>query len=75
MAWAIDHRSDPVAIHVIPLDDLRPHDCIESCWCHPVDTDADDIGIEQASRRPVLVHCPMDERDSYITDGGTRQLH
>jgi hypothetical protein len=75
MAWAIDHRTDPLAIHVVPMDDLRDHVCSRSCWCRPVDTDADDIDIEQAATRPVFVHRPMDERDSYIRDGGTRQTH
>jgi hypothetical protein len=41
--------------HIIPLDDLRPHECNAGCWCHPVDDDEE----------PILVHSSIDGREAY----------
>ena len=41
--------------HVTPLDDLRPHDEAQDCWCGPTDDDG------------VLVHHALDRREEYET--------
>jgi len=39
--------------HAIPIDDLRPHDETEACWCAPF------------ADREVIVHNSMDLREKY----------
>lgn len=39
--------------HVIPLDDLRPHEEAPTCWCGPADDDG------------VTVHHSIDGREFY----------
>ena len=39
--------------HVSPIDDLRPHEKSETCWCHPF-RDCE-----------VIVHNSMDRREEY----------
>jgi hypothetical protein len=39
--------------HVIPIDDLRPHEEAVTCWCHPTDDEG------------VTVHHSLDQRESY----------
>ena len=46
--------------HVLPQEDLRPHEAAESCWCRPTDDDG------------VWVHHAMDRREA-IEEGEQRQ--
>lgn len=39
--------------HVVPMNDLRPHDLERSCWCKPFDGGG------------VLVHNSLDGREHY----------
>ena len=39
--------------HVIPLDDLKPHEPNDECWCGPAYDDG------------VFVHRSMDQRELY----------
>lgn len=39
--------------HVRPIDDLRPHDMTEACWCKPFFDEH------------VLVHNSMDRREEF----------
>ena len=48
----------PQRWHVIPLDDLREHDCNPDCWCHPTPDDEDP---------QVWVHHSMDGREAFET--------
>lgn len=42
-------------VEVIPVDDLRPHECGLDCWCKPrVDDD-------------IVVHNALDKRERYET--------
>ena len=42
--------------HVIPMNDLRPHDADRTCWCRPAEDDD----------QPTLwVHNALDQRDAY----------
>lgn len=44
-------------IHVIPNNDIEPHDISEGCWCHPVDApDSEDF---------VWIHNSKDGRETY----------
>ena len=43
-------------IHVIPVDDLRPHEATRACWCSP-SQDEDD--------RNLWVHHSLDRREEY----------
>ena len=49
--------------HVMPLNDLREHDCAVDCWCRPTQDD---------ECPEVWVHHSMDEREKYET--GARKL-
>jgi len=40
-------------LHVLPLDDLRPHIEDEGCWCNPTEDD------------DVWVHHSLDRREDY----------
>lgn len=40
-------------IHVIPINDLREHQCDTQCWCQPVIDD------------DVCVHNALDQRETY----------
>jgi hypothetical protein len=42
--------------HVIPRDDLRPHEADKDCWCHPDEHD---------EVPGVWVHNSMDRREEY----------
>ena len=60
MSWfVLTPRQEPGAAprpndqHVIPDDDLRPHDMSVKCWCHPV---------EDAASVHVFVHNALDGR-------------
>jgi hypothetical protein len=46
--------------HVIPINDLREHECSEGCWCKPYDDEG------------VWVHNSMDGREIYET--GERKM-
>lgn len=48
--WAVVHLGD--GPHVIPLDDLRPHEEV-GCWCRPTEDDG------------VTIHHAMDGRESH----------
>lgn len=39
--------------HVVPVDDLRPHDANASCWCRPTKDDG------------VWIHHSIDRREEY----------
>ena len=43
-------------IHVIPINDLREHECRADCWCNPTPDDEEPF---------VIVHHSMDRREEY----------
>lgn len=43
-------------IHVLPIDDLRPHERSDRCWCRPKRDDEEPR---------VVVHTSMDQRETY----------
>jgi hypothetical protein len=50
--------------HIIPLDDLREHECTPDCWRKP----------EQDSQEPsIYIHNSMDRREEY--ESGRLELH
>ena len=55
MHWALIELLDSHAAHVIPLDDLRDHDCGPKCWCKP----------EQDDEDLTWVHHSMDGREAF----------
>lgn len=44
--------------HVVPLDDLRPHELTKFCWCAP------DF-LEGTLLPSVIVHNALDQRELY----------
>lgn len=76
LPWIIDCDSHPVDIHVMPLEDLRPHTATRECWCRPED-DERELACNDGSKQTtdVVVHFALDQRDQYEADGGPRQLH
>lgn len=45
-------------VHVVPVGDLREHDCTEECWCKP-DEDNEVAGV--------FVHHALDGREKFET--------
>lgn len=45
-------------VHVLPIDDLRPHEETRDCWCHP---DTQREPYEEAGI--VVVHHSLDGRE------------
>ena len=43
-------------VHVLPVNDWRPHEATKNCWCNPTPD-------EQNPR--VIVHHSMDRREEY----------
>lgn len=48
-----DDPEDPDFLHVIPVDDLRPHTASADCWCSPT----------LLRSEPVYVHHSADGRE------------
>lgn len=71
MPWLIDRCSHPLDIHVMPLDDYRPHVPDTSCWCGPVLDEP--VGMDEGT--PVMVHHALDCRELYVHEGGHIPLH
>jgi hypothetical protein len=46
--------------HVVPLNDLRPHDSLSTCWCKPV---------QDIQEPTVWIHNSMDRREHSIEKG------
>lgn len=58
MSWLITtltYADGTKIIHVIPKDDLKPHDETAECWCHPTLDEED----------PILIHHSLDRREEY----------
>lgn len=55
MNWAIVRILGDSEEHIIPLEDLRDHDCSGECWCKPEEDDED----------PLWVHKSMDGREAF----------
>jgi hypothetical protein len=51
-------------VHVIPVDDLRPHEPSRDCWCGTFEDDEDPT---------VIGHNSMDRRELIETGSATRQ--
>lgn len=43
-------------VHVLPINDLRPHDQSTECWCRPRRDD---------DEPRVVIHNAMDQRETY----------
>lgn len=56
-AWALAQTEREY--HVIPLQDLRDHDCEASCWCRPVQ-DVEDL---------IYSHNSLDGREAFEAGG------
>jgi len=50
-------------MHVMPVNDLREHESLATCWCHPTE-DEETPGL--------FVHHSMDRREEFEPDGGKR---
>ena len=55
MHWRNIYLQDQHVVHVLPLDDLRPHEELTECWCRP--------RLDEG----VCVHNALDQRESYET--------
>lgn len=76
LPWVIDADTHPLDIHVMPLEDLRPHTATRECWCHPVEEEREltcPDGVDRGME--VFVHVALDARDQYEPDGGPLPLH
>lgn len=45
-------------IHVVPMHDIREHEAVSSCWCHPQRDDEEPL---------VLIHNSGDGREDFET--------
>ncbi len=52
-AWAA-YEDQAGAMHVLPMDDLKPHVLGDGCWCKPTPED---------DRSDIVVHHSMDRRE------------
>lgn len=52
MTWNVI-RLETGERHVLPIDDLKPHDEAAACWCRPFDEDG------------IWVHNSMDQREAF----------
>ena len=52
-----------ITTHVVPVGDLREHDIVEPCWCHPT--------LDEEYN--IWVHNSMDGREDY--EAGRRKPH
>jgi hypothetical protein len=50
-------------LRVIPVNDLRDHESLATCWCRPTE-DEETPGL--------FVHHSMDRREEFEPDGGKR---
>ena len=41
--------------HIYPVEDLKPHEMTDTCWCNPTVDDEDDI----------VIHNAMDRREEF----------
>ncbi|RZL39227.1 MAG: hypothetical protein EOP35_04110 [Rubrivivax sp.] len=64
--WFFDQNEDPfdTDTHVLPLNDLRPHDLLRSCWCRP----EEDFEVAR-----VVIHNSLDRREQH--QHGLRPAH
>lgn len=53
----------PDGWHVVPMDDLRPHESKSTCWCNPVPD------VEEPA---VWIHNSLDGREHTIEKGVTQ---
>lgn len=68
MPWVIDCESHPTDIHVMPLEDYRPHDPSLSCWCRPTEEELDGYGH-------AVLHVALDGREHTTKEGGSIPPH
>lgn len=55
--WVVRQAHDTHRdIHVMPVADLREHNCTPLCWCRPLRDDADP---------EIVLHNAMDRREQY----------
>lgn len=60
-----DSRPEPLgALHIIPVNDLRPHTALCGCWCRPT---------EDTEAQGVWLHHALDGRERY--ESGELSLH
>lgn len=52
------------AQHLVPIDDLRPHDLTTRCWCRPIEDDEEP---------DLWAHNALDEREAH--EDGRRAIH
>ena len=73
----MDTRENKKALHVLPINDLRPHVESEHCWCKPKLDESRWDGIGKKENRgksfdfetllqpPIWIHNSMDKREEY----------
>ena len=56
--WFTDQNDDPfdTDVHVLPANDLKPHDTSRRCWCCP---------FEDSEVARVVVHNSLDRREQH----------
>lgn len=65
---------DALTKHVVPVDDLRPHEFTSKCWCRPdveyAECDASPLecGIDGISMYEYVLHNSMDGREKHQTE-------
>lgn len=62
-ATAVTTQHDNYECHVLPVDDIKPHEATEKCWCCPV----------RDSEPPyALIHNSADRREEF--ESGQRKV-
>jgi hypothetical protein len=62
MSWVVVRDLGDVTadVHVLPVDDTRPHDEVRQCWCRP--------RVDEEGGHPVIVHNSADGREYFEPD-------
>lgn len=60
--WFTDENDDPfdTDVHVLPANDLKPHETSRRCWCCPA---------EDTEAPCVVVHNSLDQREQHQHGG------
>lgn len=57
--WLNVWTADGARLHLVPLQDLRDHELVSTCWCKPR------LDDPETAAAPFYVHNSMDRREEY----------
>lgn len=58
--WAVEKTNN--GVHVVPIDDIKEHEMVRSCWCKPA----------LKHNENVIVHNSLDGREYMETESNSK---